>query len=55
MIQANAPADPVIHFEAMRIAKACRRVIDALLREEERIEADRAFYEIIREALEKMK
>jgi hypothetical protein len=54
MIHQNQPADSTIHFESMRIAKACRHVIDALLREEERIECDREFYLIIRESLERM-
>ena len=53
MIQQNQPCDPVIHFEAMRLARACRNVVQACLREEECIDADLAFYEIIRESLER--
>lgn len=36
----------------MRLAVACRRIIQACLREEEWIEADRQFYLVIREGLE---
>lgn len=48
----SAPADPRIHEAAMRLAKACRHVIQAVLREEEWRDADEAFYRIIREGLE---
>ncbi len=55
MIRANEPADPVIHFEAIKLARACRRVIQSCLREEEWSDCDSAFYLIIRESLEAMK
>lgn len=55
MINQNQPADPAIHFESYRIARACRHIIQCCLREEEWIDCDRAFYEIIRDALEKLR
>ncbi len=55
MIQSNIPADPAIHELAIRLARKCRGIVQACLREEERSEADRCFYEIIREGLEELK
>jgi hypothetical protein len=36
----------------MRIARRCRRIVQACFREEEWIDADREFYLIVREELE---
>ena len=36
----------------LNIARRCRHVVQACLREEEWIDADQEFYQIIREALE---
>ncbi len=52
MIQANVPCDPVIHDAAIRIARRCRHIVQACLREEEWLEADREFYAIARHELE---
>jgi hypothetical protein len=54
MINQTQPADPAIHFESIRIARACRHIIQCCLREEEWIDCDREFYEIIRDALERL-
>jgi hypothetical protein len=54
VIQSNQPADPVIHFEAIRVARACRNVIQACLREEEWGLADEEFYKLIRESFERL-
>jgi hypothetical protein len=48
----SAPADPDIHKAACRIAVRCRNVIQAVLREEEWLDADREFYCVAREVLE---
>jgi hypothetical protein len=48
----NGPADPRTHEAAIRIARRCRRVIQAVLREEEWMDADFEFYRIAREELE---
>jgi hypothetical protein len=42
----------VTHELAVRLAVACRRIVQACLREEEWVEADREFYFIIRAGLE---
>ena len=52
MIRQDAPADPAMHELAMRLARQCRRIVQACLREEEWPEADREFYLVIREGLE---
>jgi hypothetical protein len=52
MSQSNHPCDPHVHQLAVRLARKCRHVIDAVLRDEEKGEADRSFYEIIRVGLE---
>jgi hypothetical protein len=44
--------DPVTHETAVRLARECRRVVQACLREEEWPDADREFYLIIRQGLE---
>jgi hypothetical protein len=52
MIESNVPDDPLVHARAIMLARKCRRVIQAILREEERGDADREFYLIIRKGLE---
>lgn len=54
MIRTHEPCDPVIHSESTRLARACRNVIQACLREEEWRLADEEFYKLIRESLERM-
>jgi hypothetical protein len=44
--------DRLTHETAVRLAVQCRRIVQAVLREEEWIEADREFYTVIREGLE---
>lgn len=44
--------DRQLHETAVRLAVRCRRIVQACLREEEWIDADREFYLIIREGLE---
>jgi hypothetical protein len=55
MIQSNTPADPAIHQLAIRLARACRNIVQSCLREEEWHEADREFYLVIRRGLEDFK
>jgi hypothetical protein len=52
MIQTHQPCDPRIHELAIRLARACRYVIQSCLRDEEKGEADREFYLVIRQGLE---
>jgi hypothetical protein len=52
MIESNVPADPQVHARAIMPARKCRHVIQAILREEERGDADREFYLIILEGPE---
>ena len=48
----NSPSiDSQTHETAVRLAVQCRRIIQACLREEEWVEADREFYEVIRDGL----
>ena len=47
--------DPATHEAAVRLAVACRRIVQACLREEEWVEADRQFYRVIREGLERFR
>jgi hypothetical protein len=53
MIEITRPADPDVHAMAIAIARRCVYIIQAVLREEERIEALREFYMIAREELER--
>lgn len=46
-------ADPAVHRLCVTIARRCVHVIQAVLREEERIEAAREFYRVAREVLDK--
>ena len=48
----NQPTDALTHDTAIRIARRCRYIIQAVLREEEWADADREFYRIAREELE---
>jgi hypothetical protein len=52
VIQTNQPCDPQVHALAIRLARACRNVIQAVLREEEWADADREFYLVIRQGIE---
>jgi hypothetical protein len=49
------PADPKTHEAARAIARRCVWIIQAILRDEEALEATREFYVIAREELEKLK
>lgn len=53
MLMTSRPADPRVHETAIAAARRCRRIIQACLREEEWTDADREFYLIIREELER--
>ena len=46
------PADTAIHMLSIRLARQCRFIIQACLREEEWADADREFYRVIRRGLE---
>jgi hypothetical protein len=48
-------ADPRVHKAAIRIARRCRHVVQACLREEEWAEADREFYKVARQELDALK
>jgi hypothetical protein len=50
----NQPTDALTHETAIRIARRCRYIIQAVLREEEWSDADREFYRVAREELETM-
>jgi hypothetical protein len=45
------PTDAATHETAIRIARRCRHIIQACLREEEWRDADREFYRVCREEL----
>jgi hypothetical protein len=51
----NQPADEAIHTCSIRLARQCRFIIQACLREEEWADADREFYRVIRQGLEDFK
>jgi hypothetical protein len=51
----SASIERRLHEAAVRIAVRCRRIVQACLREEEWIDADREFYLVIREELERWK
>ena len=53
MIQPIAAADPQLHQRAARLARASRTIVQACLREEEWDDADRTFYAVIKEGLER--
>jgi hypothetical protein len=47
--------DPKTHEASIRIAQRCRHIIQACLREEEWRDADREFYRVAREELERLR
>jgi hypothetical protein len=51
-VGATPPTDRQTHEAAVRLAVQCRRIVQACLREEEWLDADREFYLIIRAGLE---
>ena len=53
--QSTGATDPRTHETAVRIAQHCTWIIQAVLREEERIEAAREFFVVAREELEKLR
>ncbi len=55
MFVASHPADPKVHEAAIRLARRCRHIVQACLREEEWADADREFYQVIREGLEQFR
>jgi hypothetical protein len=52
MSQPDPPADPEIDAAAKQAARDCVWIIQAVLREEEVIDAAREFYRVIREHME---
>ena len=48
----SQPTDAKTHETAIQIARRCRHVVQAVLREHERADVDREFYRIAREELE---
>ena len=52
MFVVSHPVDPKVHEAAIRLARRCRCIVQACLREEEWADADREFYAVIREGLE---
>ncbi|KAJ3053072.1 hypothetical protein HK102_011784, partial [Quaeritorhiza haematococci] len=53
MLTTSRPADPRVHETAIAAARRCRHIIQVCLREEEWTDADREFYLVIREELER--
>ena len=51
----SSPTDARTHEAAVRIARRCVGILRAVLREEEVVEATRAFYQIARDELENWK
>ncbi len=51
----SAATDAKTHETAIAIARRCVWIIQAVLREEERVEAAREFYTVAREEIEKSK
>lgn len=47
----HLPTDAATHETAIRIARRCRHIVQACLREEEWADADREFYRVCREEL----
>jgi|ThiBio_1000_plan_1041568.scaffolds.fasta_scaffold13735_3 hypothetical protein len=54
MIIESQAADPRTHEVAIRIARRCRKIVQACLREEEWADADREFYRVARDELQAM-
>jgi len=55
VLDQSRAADPLEHEAAVRGARRCRHIIQAVLREEEWGDADREFYLVIREELERLR
>lgn len=55
MIIESQAADPRTHEIAIRIARRCRHIVQACLREEEWADADREFYKVARDELEALR
>ena len=55
MIIESQPADARTHEAAIRIARRCRHIVQACLREEEWADADREFYKVARDELEALR
>lgn len=55
MIIESQAADPRTHETAIRIARRCRHIVQACLREEEWADADREFYKVARDELEALR
>lgn len=53
MLIHSEPCDPRVHETAIGMARRCRFIIQAVLREEEWADADYEFYLVIREGLER--
>ena len=47
----HLPTDASTHETAIRIARRCRHIVQACLRDEEWADADREFYRVCREEL----
>jgi hypothetical protein len=54
MLMNSQPCDPTVHEAAVKMARECRFIVQACLRPEEFLEADREFYAIIRQGLENL-
>jgi DNA-binding FadR family transcriptional regulator len=50
-VEDSTAIERATHETALRLAVRCRRVVQACLREEEWLDADREFFEIIRDGL----
>ena len=55
MLDRSRAADSLVHEAAIRGARRCRHIIQALLREEEWADADMEFYLVIREEFERLR
>lgn len=53
MVDSSQPTTREVHELAVRLARQCRSIVQAWLREEEWGEADREFYKVIRDGLER--
>lgn len=53
MLIHSEPCDPRVHETAIGMARRCRFIIQAVLREEEWADADYEFYPVIHEGLER--
>ena len=55
MFMPNQPVRPEVHEAAIRIARRCRYIVQACLREEEWLDADREFYLVARQEIETLR